>query len=124
MESERCVGQDVDQHAAGPARDERAEYRIVQRSDDHLDPVRHHLLHEGAGHVVTEARGEICKRCAQTCLIADVQRDCAPLRFVQQRRTERLQGDWESQLRSCFQSIRNTRHDPRRSGCDTGCGKQ
>ena len=43
---ERRIRQQVDEHAAAAAHDDRPERRVVQGADQHLDSPRHHALHE------------------------------------------------------------------------------
>src|SRR5687768_2548575 len=124
MEPERSVRQDVDEDASGSARDDWAEDGILKRSYDHLDAARHHLLHEGPGHLGTEARPETGIGGPYPVLITDVQRDGIAFCLVEERGTKGLECDGKSKLTGSHHRFCHICRDTRCGRSDAGGGQK
>ena len=124
MQAKRRVSEQLDEHSTAAADDDRAEGRILNGTDQHLDAARHHALHDHAGHLAAELRLELPRDGANRGRVGQVQANSMTLGLVQQRRTRRLEDDGIAHAIGFGYSLVGVRDEARRRGVDSRCGEQ
>ena len=104
QDAETHVFQHLGEHPSEAQHDDRPELRVVEQTDDDLDPLRHHLLDFDAvdpGRRMSHPRRrhDAVKAVANFVRCPDVQDHAADIRLVQDVWRSDLQRDRESDLR-------------------------